>query len=226
MHEGLGSIALWRDYPQELCERAHRPGLVYSRYGNGFSDTLTQPRQPAYMHEEAQVLKELLDTFEVGAPVLYGHSDGASIALIFAAIHPHRVSGVIAEAPHAFVEGLSLESIAAIGVEFRAGSLRDRMRRHHANADATFFGWNDVWLSPEFSSWSITGMLSSLVAPVLCLQGTNDPYGTLAQVDAIAAASGGPVDRFVLEGCGHAPHRERTAEVIAAVVRWLDERGD
>lgn len=222
LHEGLGSIALWRDFPDRLCARTGFAGAVYSRYGNGFSQPLDEPRDVEYMHREAlEALPELLDKLELERPVLFGHSDGASIALIFAAAHPESVASLVLEAPHVFVEPLSVQSIAAIGAEFRAGSLRERMSRYHRDVDRTFSGWNDIWLAPAFLEWDITAMLPAVVAPALCIQGEEDEYGTLAQIAAIADGSRGPVDRLVLSQCGHAPHRDRAQYVESAAAEWL-----
>ncbi len=157
----------------------------------------------------------------VERPILFGHSDGASIALIFAGTFPERVRALALEAPHVFVEAISVRSIAEIGQEFRSGQLRERMMRYHADVDRTFFGWNDVWLSPQFADWNITASLATLRSPALCIQGSGDEYGTLAQLDAIATASPSPVDRLILSGCGHSPHRDRAQLVVSASADWI-----
>ena len=176
------------------------------------------------MHEEARdALPHLLDALDIERAVFFGQSDGASIALIFASLYPERASALILEAPHVFVEPCSIQSIAAIGETFRSSTLRGRMRKHHADVDRTFFGWNDIWLHPDFRSWCITELLPRIVAPALCIQGTEDEYGTLAQLEAIARSSGGRVDRVVLDGCGHAPHRDRPEFVTGFSARWLLE---
>ncbi len=142
LHEGLGSADLWRGFPDGLCARLGYGGLVYSRYGNGFSQPLERARTPEYMHEEARIaLPGLLDALEIQRAILFGHSDGASIALIFAAAQPERASALVAEAPHVFVESISIESIGSLGTTYREGALRERMRPHHADVDRTFFGW-------------------------------------------------------------------------------------
>lgn len=223
LHEGLGTIALWRDFPERIARRTGFGTIVYSRYGNGFSDVLDAPRTPSYMHDEALVaLPELLAACNVTKPVLFGHSDGASIALIYASAFPSDVSAVVALAPHVIVEDISVESIADIGRAYRTSSLREKMSRYHRDVDATFFGWNDVWLSPAFRSWSIVDRLASITAPVLALQGTGDEYGTLTQLELVAEHCRN-VDRLILERCGHAPQRDRAALVEAVTAEWLLE---
>ena len=227
LHEGLGSVELWRDFPQQLADATGFGAVVYSRYGNGFSDVLANARDTQYMHREALVvLPELLERCEVERPVLFGHSDGASIALIYASAHPGAVAGLVLEAPHVFVEDLSVESIAKIGSAFAASDLRGRMSKYHADVDATFRGWNDIWLDPAFRTWNIESSLPQVRAPSLVIQGADDEYGTLAQVDAIARASGGSVDRLVLASCGHAPHRDRPDVVCAAAAGWIASTAD
>ncbi|MDQ2872499.1 MAG: alpha/beta hydrolase, partial [Candidatus Eremiobacteraeota bacterium] len=156
LHEGLGSVSAWREFPQALAARTGLPALVYSRYGNGRSDVLAEKRTPRYMHDEALVvLPELLERCEVRDSVLIGHSDGASIALIYAAEHGAGVRGIVLEAPHVFVEELSVQSIVAAKTVYESTDLRERLGRHHADADRTFYGWNDIWLDPAFRDWNI-----------------------------------------------------------------------
>ncbi len=225
LHEGLGSIDLWRDFPQRVGERTGCATIVYSRYGNGFSDVLREARGVDYMHHEALVvLPELLAAMNVQRPILVGHSDGASIALIYASAFPDRVRALVLEAPHVIVEDISVTSIAAIGQTYRTTSLREKMARHHADVDRTFYGWNDIWLAPAFRSWSIVEMLPSIAVPGLAVQGADDEYGTLAQLELLAGASGGSTDRLVLANCGHAPHRDRGSFVEAAVAQWIVDR--
>jgi len=222
LHEGLGSRALWRDFPQRVAAAAGMGAVVYSRYGNGQSDALDAKRGVRYMHDEAtEVLPALLRMLGIERPVLFGHSDGASIALLYAAAFPQDAHALILEAPHLFVEDLSVESIAAIRERYGSDGLREKMRRYHRDVDATFYGWNDIWLDPAFRSWNIEAAVRDILAPSLALQGAGDEYGTLAQLDALAACSAGAVDRLVLAGCGHAPHRDRAAFVEAAVASWL-----
>lgn len=174
------------------------------------------------MHHEAVVaLPALLDALGVQRPILVGHSDGASIALIYASAFPERVRALVLEAPHVVVEDISVTSIASIGETYRTTSLREKMARYHADVDATFNGWNDIWLDPAFGAWSIVETLSSITAPALAIQGVDDEYGTLAQLDLLANNSGGSVDRLVLANCGHAPHRDRAGVVEDAVAGWI-----
>ena len=222
LHEGLGSIELWRDFPQRVASLTGCGTIVYSRYGNGFSEVLHEPRAVDYMHHEALVvLPELLAELQVERPILVGHSDGASIALIYASAFPDRVSALVVEAPHVVVEDISVTSIAAIGEAYRTTPLREKMARYHADVDATFYGWNDIWLAPAFRAWSIVELLPSIAAPALAVQGVDDEYGTLAQLDLLASGSGGSVDRLVLANCGHAPHRDRAGFVEGAVSQWI-----
>jgi pimeloyl-ACP methyl ester carboxylesterase len=222
LHEGLGSLALWRDFPAKVAGRTGLGALIYSRRGNGFSEPLPQPRTPQYMHDEALVeLPQLLAAERIGEVVLVGHSDGASIASIYAAENPERVRALVLEAPHVFVEELSVESIAAIRELYETTPLRERVGRHHTDGDATFYGWNDIWLAPEFRDWNIEASLARVRAPILAIQGANDEYGTLAQIESIANRTAGPVDRLILAGCGHAPHRDRPEFVAGTIAGWI-----
>jgi pimeloyl-ACP methyl ester carboxylesterase len=223
LHEGLGSVALWRDFPARVAEATGRRSLIYSRFGNGWSDPPSTPRTPAFMHEEARVvLPRLLEAWGVEEPLLIGHSDGASIALIHAAEHP--VSGVVAMAPHVFVEELTLAEIRRARKRYEQGGLRERMAAHHGDPDAAFYGWNDVWLDPRFPAWTIEDLAAEITAPVLLIQGSEDPYGTLAQIDAVAARVRGPVERVVLP-CRHAPHVQAPEPTLAAVSEFVSAHG-
>lgn len=222
LHEGLGSIGLWKAFPRELSRRTGWSALVYSRYGNGHSEVLDAARAPGYMHDEAlQTLPAVLDAFDVRDAVLVGHSDGASIALIYAGEMGERVRGVIAEAPHAFVEDLSVESIANAKTAYESSDLRERLGRYHQDADKTFYGWNDIWLHPDFRDWNIRRSVRGVRAPLLLVQGAQDEYGTFAQIEAIREDAGGPVDTLYLARCGHAPHRDRAEIVIAASAAFV-----
>ena len=226
LHEGLGTLRLWRDLPSRLCEGTPYGSLVYSRFGNGFSSELRSARTPSYMHDEGlRVLPEILDRLEIERALLLGHSDGGSIAAIFAGAFPTRCSGLILEAPHAMVEERSIHAIAAIGARYRSDpELRVRIARHHRNGESAFFGWNDIWLHPDFRDWNIEEYVARIAAPILAIQGMDDEYGTLEQIDRIAAVAPGEVDRLLLARCGHAPHRDR-AEVFVALARsWIAER--
>lgn len=223
LHEGLGSAGLWRELPQTLAEKTCCAAIVYSRYGNGFSTLLAEARTPSYMHDEALVtLPDLLRQLDIDDVIFVGHSDGASIALIFAAEHPSVVHGAVLEAPHLFVEELSVRSIAAIKDEYESSDLRARMSKYHADVDRMFYGWNDIWLAPEFRDWNIESYASRVLAPLFAVQGRDDEYGTIAQIDALAQLGRGPVDRLMLARCGHSPHRDRSELVTEAMAAWIN----
>jgi pimeloyl-ACP methyl ester carboxylesterase len=226
LHEGLGSVAQWRDFPDVVSERTGAAALVYSRRGYGASDPVpAAPRDVRFMHDEAYVvLPALLDAAGLKSVVLVGHSDGASIALLHAAKEgPSRVRGVVAIAPHLFVEDVTVKSIAAITETWhRTPDLRSRLARYHgANVDGAFLGWSGVWLDPRFRSWNIEREVSELSVPLLVVQGADDEYGTLAQVEACrrAVTRGGPeqVETRVLAQCGHSPHRDQPEELARAI---------
>jgi pimeloyl-ACP methyl ester carboxylesterase len=222
LHEGLGSVALWRDFPARLAAASGRRALLYSRAGHGRSDVPDAPRTPRFMHEEAlDVLPALLDRFELEAPVLVGHSDGGSIALIYAGTSGRAVSGLIALAPHVFVEDVSVTSIQEARETFATTDLAVRMARYHRDAEATFRLWNDIWLAPEFRDWNIEDALAGVTCPVLVIQGEHDQYGTLAQVEAIERGVAGPVQRALLD-CRHAPHLEAPDATLAAAAAFVD----
>ena len=221
LHEGLGSIELWRDFPEILCAAADRRGLVYSRYGNGWSDPLGEARQPDYMHWEAQVvLPELVATLVGDTPIIVGHSDGASIALIYAG-GGHAVEGMVLIAPHVFVEDRSIAGIGGALEDYTNTDLAERMGKYHRNAEATFRGWNDIWLHPSFRQWNITDFLPAISCPILLIQGEDDEYGTTAQLDSIDSKVKGPTARLLIEETGHSPHLAEPAQVAAAVRRFL-----
>jgi pimeloyl-ACP methyl ester carboxylesterase len=214
LHEGLGSIALWRDFPHQLAARTGCGVLAYSRYGHGESDKLAEKRPVEFMHHEGEiVLPELLDKLAVEWPILLGHSDGGSISLIFAGKYPERTKALILEAPHLFVEDLSIASIAATKAAYENTNLRARLGCYHAHVDETFWGWNDIWLDPRFRSWNIEAYLDSIRCPVLCIQGHEDEYGTPAQVEAIRTRVPG-TEVLMLSNCKHSPHREQQAATL------------
>jgi pimeloyl-ACP methyl ester carboxylesterase len=227
LHEGLGSLAMWKDWPKRLCDTLGFRGLVYSRYGYGRSTPRPHDERwtPDFMHVEARdTLPRLLAALNVGhdgtRPWLFGHSDGGSIALINAAEHPDSVAGVIAVAPHIMVEDLSIASIEAVRDAYRTTDLRSRLARYHADPDSAFWGWNDVWLDPDFRAWSIEAMLPRLRCPVLAVQGVDDEYGTLAQVRGIRATA--PQTEVVeIPHCGHSPHRDQPAALLRAVTAFI-----
>lgn len=218
LHEGLGSISAWRDFPQRVCERLNAPGLAYSRRGYGRSTPLTGPRATDYLHQEAwDVLPALLDHFAIDDALLVGHSDGASIALLYAARHRPRAIAVMA--PHVFVEDVTLDGIRAARDAWTAGKLQAPLTRLHDDAHGTFFGWNDGWLQDAFRDWNIEKEIRDVRCPVLAIQGYGDQYGTMEQLDRIAAAVRGPCSLLMLEQCGHSPQRDQPEAVIGALQR-------
>ena len=227
LHEGLGSAGLWRDFPDKVSRRLGARALVYSRFGYGQSDGLPGKRAPSFMHEEAlDVLPRLLDQLGIEAPLLVGHSDGASIALIHAGASGRPVRGIAAMAPHVFVEPVCVESIARIReTYFAKPDLRNRLANYHARVDDAFLGWADAWLRPAFRDWSIEDLLGGITQPVLAIQGRDDEYGTLEQLDRIERGVKGPATRRVLDRCGHAPHRDQEAAVIDAIVEFAQTIG-
>ena len=224
LHEGLGSLGMWRDFPRRVALATGCPALVYSRTGYGRSTALSSPRRPDYMHVEALVtLPALLDRLAIAKPVLIGHSDGASIALIHAGAGSRPVRALVALAPHVFVEALSLTSIAAARELYESGDLRARLARHHEHVDSAFRGWNDIWLAEAFRDWNIETLLPGVDCPLLLIQGRDDEYGTLAQIDAIERGVRGPVERIVLDACGHSPQRDQPELALAAITRFVRE---
>ena len=223
LHEGLGSIRQWRDFPAKLAGATGCRALVYDRYGYGQSDVLAEPRRTVrFMHDEAlQALPELMQQLKVEKPVLIGHSDGASIALIHAGAG-HAVRAVVAMAPHVFIEPVCLSSIAKATAAFATTDLPRKLGRYHRDARRTFHGWADVWLDPQFKGWDIRNdYLPGVRCPVLAIQGYDDEYGTMAQLDEIRARVGGPCELVKLEKCGHAPFRDQPEEVLARVSSFI-----
>jgi len=227
LHEGLGSIRLWRGFPDVLHAATGRRTVVWSRHGYGQSAVVTEPRAVTYMHREAdRVLPELLHALDLPSVVLVGHSDGASIALLAAGradaptVDP---VGVVGLAPHVIVEDQSISGIEAARTAAQETELLARMARHHRDAAATFWGWNRIWLDPAFRDWDITERLPAIACPVLVVQGHDDQYGTMRQLDLVEAGVPGPVTRVELDDCGHAPHLDRTDATRGAVVSFLAE---
>ena len=223
LHEGLGSVSLWRDFPDGLCERTGCSGLVYSRAGHGASDPRLDARSPCFMHHEALVvLPQVLQACQVQDAILVGHSDGASIAIIATGLGAIAPRGLILEAPHLFVEEPTIDSIRRTADRYRSTDLRDRLARHHgANVDALFEDWTRVWLSPEFASWNIEACVKGMNRPTLVIQGQDDEYGTPEQVKAIAGALGENCEVLMLADCRHTPHADQRAPVEDAMVRFI-----
>lgn len=225
LHEGLGSVAMWRDFPARVALATGARTLVYSRYGYGQSDVIESPHRADYMHREAQqALPELLAALGIENPVVIGHSDGASIALIHAGSGRWPVAGAIVLAPHVFVEEVSIASITAAREAAANTDLLARLGRYHRDAAKTFRGWNDIWLHPDFRAWNIESYLPGIRCPVLAIQGEDDEYGTLAQVHAIVAgAINSPgVEVLRLADCRHSAHKDQPEAVLAAIVAFID----
>ena len=223
LHEGLGSVAMWRDFPARLCEAAGLRGLVYSRPGYGRS-TPRPPGEkwpPDFMHRQArEVLPALLAGLDVAQPWLFGHSDGGSIALLYAAAFPEALRGAVVLAPHILVEDLSVTSIEKAREAYLRTDLKQRLGRYHEDADSAFWGWNDVWLSPAFRGWTIEEEIRAIRCPLLAMQGLEDEYGTLEQIRGIARRV--PQTQLLeIPKCGHSPHKDQPEVVIEAVARFV-----
>lgn len=231
LHEGLGSVAMWKDFPQRLCDAAACRGLVYSRpgYGRSTPRAAGEPLGIDFMHQQArQVLPALLTALGVDArvdrPWLLGHSDGGSIALLYAASYPDQIAGAIVLAPHILVEDLSVSSIRKVRMAYFDTDLRQRLARHHDDPDSAFWGWNDIWLKPEFRQWSIEAEISAIRCPLLAVQGLDDEYGTLEQINGIARRAP-HTELLKLASCGHSPHRDQPEALIAAAVNFIHHQG-
>jgi pimeloyl-ACP methyl ester carboxylesterase len=227
LHEGLGSVRQWRDFPLQVVKATGCRALLYSRYGYGQSDVLAEPRVDLqFMHREAlEVLPALLEALRIERPVLVGHSDGASIALIHAgAGHPVRALAVMA--PHVFVEPICVESIRKAAEAFATTDLAQRLGKYHRDPAKTFHLWADAWLDPEFLHWNIEQYLPGIGCPVMAIQGEDDAYGTMAQLERIRRGVRGPCELVKLAACGHTPFRDQPQATLEALKRFVHERGD
>lgn len=233
LHEGLGSVAMWRDWPRQVAERSLRQAWVYSRRGYGQSESVRDVRGPSseidgvrngrlqadYMHHEAwTVLPAQLAAWGAERPILIGHSDGGTIALLHAARHP--VTACVVMAPHIIVEDLSIRSITQARDAFMQGDLRQRLARYHRDVDCAFWQWNDIWLSPAFRDFDIRAECRRITAPVLAIQGADDPYGTLEQINGIDLPAQ-QIRREVIAACAHSPHRDQTAQTTDLITQFL-----
>ena len=223
LHEGLGSVAMWRGFPARLCEAVGARGLVYSRPGYGRSSPRAagEKWRPDFMHRQARdVLPALLQELEVTRPWLFGHSDGGSIALLYAAAFPDALQGAIVLAPHILVEDISVSSIEKAREAYRQTDLKQRLGRYHDDADSAFWGWNDIWLDPAFRDWSIEEEIRAIRCPLLAIQGLDDEYGTLEQIRGIARRV--PQAQLLeIPKCGHSPHKDQPEIVIDAVREFM-----
>lgn len=227
LHEGLGSVSMWRDFPARLCAATQTRGLVYSRYGYGASTPKAPDEKWAvtYMHDQArEALPAVLAALGLQdeRPVLYGHSDGASIALLYASMYPDRIKGIIVAAPHIFVEDVTISSIEAARLAYLNTDLPQRLGKFHQNVDASFWAWNDIWLNPEFRHWNIESCLPRITCPVLAIQGEDDEYGTLAQIQGIARVVP-HTQPCILANCRHSPHKDQTDSVVSNIQNFLHQ---
>jgi pimeloyl-ACP methyl ester carboxylesterase len=225
LHEGLGSASLWGDFPERLAERTKAGVFAWSRAGYGRSSPVALPRPLDYMQREARdVLPRLLDAIGFRRGILLGHSDGASIAAVYAgSVQDHRVRGLALMAPHFFVEDFSLKEIERARERYEAGDLRRKLARYHADVDVAFRGWNEAWLDPDFPRiFDIVEPLAYIRVPVLIVQGEDDPYGTIRQIEVAEEECYCPVDAVLLPVCGHAPHRDRPAETLEAIDAFIE----
>ncbi len=225
LHEGLGSVSLWKDFPEQFCRRHGFTGLVFSRYGYGQSTARpADDRFPVdFMQQQAaDVLPGFLQELGVEKPWLFGHSDGGSIALLYAAQFPNDVSGIVVVAPHLFVEKMTVAAIREARQVYLAGALRERLARYHSDVDSAFWGWNDVWLDPDFFHWNIEDRLPSITCPVLAAQGEDDEYGTLAQITGIQKKVPHTVLQ-VIPQCGHSPHRDQPEALIEKAGQFIKD---
>jgi len=229
LHEGLGSISMWRDFPQTLCRALGCRGLIYSRpgYGQSTPRATGEVWEPDFMHRQAcEVLSALLLALGVDTaanpPCLLGHSDGGSIALLYAARFPERVTAAVVLAPHISVEDLSVSSIAKARTAYLETDLRQRLARHHTDPDSAFWGWNNIWLHPAFRSWTIEAEIVTITCPLLAVQGLEDEYGTLAQIRGISTAVP-QTELLEMADCGHSPHRDQPAQLISRIEAFFKD---
>jgi pimeloyl-ACP methyl ester carboxylesterase len=227
LHEGLGSVGLWADFPDRVAEATGLGVFVYSRAGYGRSSPSAMPRRVSFMHEEArEVLPRVLDAIGLRSGVLLGHSDGASIAAICAGSFPDpRLSGIVLLAPHFFAEAFGIAEIARAKERYEAGDFRAKLARWHRDPDNAFYSWSGPWLDPQFLSWDIRSELAAIGVPVLIVQGDHDQYGTLEQVETANRLCPSPVEAVILPGIRHIPHRDAPAETLAAVADFTARLG-
>ena len=224
LHEGLGALSLWRDLPRKLSNLINCSVFVYSRHGYGQSDFINSKFNAKYMHKEAlNILPKILNHFDISNPILYGHSDGASIALIHASSADTGIMGLILEAPHVFVEEISLNGLKDAKKAFEQGGLKAGLAKHHREPEMIFRFWNNIWLSPEFLAWNIVSCLSNIQCPALLIQGETDAYGTLSQLDTIEKNISGICEKTILPNIGHSPHRENPKLVLRSIQQFISK---
>ncbi len=223
LHEGLGGIGPWKGVPEALCEKANLRGLVYERWGFGGSERLSLPRPDDYLSAEAeQSLAEVLSACGIERPILVGHSDGATIALLHAAAYPDETKACVCLAAHVCVEELTLRGIRDVVARWEGGDLRPRLERYHGdNTEAMFRGWSETWLRPSFRDWNVEDALGNVACPVLLIQGERDEHTTLEHFEAIAKGVSGPTETYIVPHCGHSPHLEARDEVVAKMAAFI-----
>jgi len=223
LHEGLGCIDMWKSYPEELCNQLNMQGLVYDRAGYGKSEGDLTNRTTNYLHEGADELFELIHTLKIENKniILYGHSDGGSIALIFGGKYSLLTHSIITEAAHVFVEQVTLDGIKPAEIAFKNQKLNGLKKYHGENFTNVFYAWVNIWNHPSFLNWNIETELRKINCPLLSIQGTNDQYGTLKQIESIKTNTKGKTTTFILDNCGHAPFKEKKTEVIKEIITFL-----
>ncbi len=225
LHEGLGSIAQWKTFPESVCEATNSYGLVYDRRGYGKSPGSLEDRSINYLEQGAEELEEVIATLipENYNLFLYGHSDGGSIALIYSANNPSKITGLITEAAHVFVEDITVDGVRAALPYFHQGKFDGLKKYHGERFQEVFFAWNNIWLNPKFRDWNITEILHHISCPQLIIQGKDDQYGSLKQVDTIAKQTTGKTSKFIPDNCNHAPHKEKQKETLLQVTQFLKD---
>jgi pimeloyl-ACP methyl ester carboxylesterase len=223
LHDSLGCIQLWRSFPQHVAALTRCNLLIYDRQGYGTSADFTSlPRDNSYMHREADVLYKLIELCNIEQPILFGHSDGGSIALITAAAYPHLLKGIITVGAHIFVEDVTIRSILAAQQAYLTTDLREKLQKYHgAKTDHVFSAWADTWLNPQYRNWSIEQVLPNIICPVLVIQGTNDEYGSIAQVSGIVNNVAGYSESFLVPNAGHNPHKEQPEEIATKTASFI-----
>jgi pimeloyl-ACP methyl ester carboxylesterase len=221
LHEGLGSIALWKDFPLRVAKATGRDIILYSRIGMGKSSPIQENRKLSYMHDEAKIyLPQIIKYLNLPEVILFGHSDGASIALIYAG-SGFKVKSLILEAPHVFVEDISIKGIKIAKKAWNNNNLKDKLSKYHEDVEGAFNGWCNVWLSKNFKNWNIEDYLKSITVPIQLIQGSNDEYGSLKQLDSIEKHVSGRTYRHEIEGCGHSPHSQYPIDITNKIKYFL-----
>ncbi len=221
LHEGLGSVSMWKEWPQELSEKLKRNVIVYSRLGMGYSSPLKKPRNISFMHEESKkYLKKIIENYCVIEPILYGHSDGASISIIYAGLG-FPLNSIILEAPHLLVEDITIDEIKKLRSLWDKSNIKKRFGKYHNDAESAFIEWCKIWLSRDFRNWNIVNYANSIRVPVLAIQGANDQYGTMKQIDLLEKNVKTKFSKFILESCKHSPHKEYPELILEKIDSFL-----